>query len=62
MSSCIAEQPSKVRHLVLAPLYTDGNGLLTTGRANASQKVVAQALGPVDSTYNTCLIKLDCGV
>ena len=44
------------------PLYSDANGLLTTGKGGDDQKVVAQALGPVDSTYNTCLIKLDCGV
>lgn len=44
------------------PLYSDANGLLTTGKGGNDQKVVAQALGPVDSTYNTCLIKLDCGV
>jgi hypothetical protein len=38
-------------------LYSDANGLLTTG--NNGNPAVAQALGSVDSTYKTCLIKLE---
>ena len=39
-------------------LYSDANGLLTTGVAN-NQVAVAQALGDVDSTYKSILIKLE---
>jgi hypothetical protein len=39
-------------------LYSDANGLLTTGNS-ANQVAVAQALGAVDSTYKSILIKLE---
>ena len=39
-------------------LYSDANGLLTTGNST-NQVAVAQALGSVDSTYKSILIKLE---
>ena len=40
-------------------LFSDANGLLTTGNTAGAQTPIAQALGAVDSTYNTILIKLE---
>ena len=41
-------------------LYSDGDGLLTTGyNASFNNPAVAQALGAVDTTYKTVLIKLE---
>jgi hypothetical protein len=42
-----------------APLYSDANGLLTKTAGGADQAKVAQALGPVDATYKSILIKLE---
>jgi hypothetical protein len=42
-----------------AKLYADANGLLTATAGGTDQAVVAQALGPVDSTYKSILIKLE---
>jgi len=39
-------------------LRSDANGLLTTGTAGTDHANVAQALGPVDATYKSILIKL----
>ena len=39
-------------------LYSDANGLLTTGNST-NQVAVAQALGAVDSTFKSILIKLE---
>ena len=39
-------------------LYSDANGLLTTGNST-NQVAVAQALGAVDATYKSILIKLE---
>ena len=40
-------------------LRCDANGLLTTGQAGTDHVNVAQALGPVDATYKSILIKLE---